>query len=124
MFQGSSSIITVGFRHHQTATNLHGFCLVTAVSPLIVCHHLHFLHSLSYFCHLYHCVIRMHLFLQVSRGKGLQFKRLEDFLKDSRRTHRDETRISRSEHRPADNLPLENHKLAFAVRIREYVLLN
>lgn len=66
----------------------------------------------------------MHLFFwfQVSRGKGLKFKRLEDFLKDSRRKQRDETRIRRSDHRPADPLPLENHKLAFAVRIREYVL--
>lgn len=56
---------------------------------------------------------------KVSRGKGLKFKRLEDFLKDSRRKHRDETRIRRFNHKPADPLPLENHKLAFAVRIRE-----
>uniref|UniRef100_A0A8C7NAG9 Ribosomal protein L7-like 1 n=1 Tax=Oncorhynchus kisutch TaxID=8019 RepID=A0A8C7NAG9_ONCKI len=36
------------------------------------------------------------VFIQVSKGKPLKFKCLEDFLKDSHRKHRDETRIRRS----------------------------
>uniref|UniRef100_H3DQT9 Ribosomal protein L7-like 1 n=1 Tax=Tetraodon nigroviridis TaxID=99883 RepID=H3DQT9_TETNG len=46
---------------------------------------------------------------KISRGKPLKFKRLENFLKDSHRKHRDECRIRRS----------QKNKLAFAVRIRE-----
>ncbi|TDH00031.1 hypothetical protein EPR50_G00183130 [Perca flavescens] len=42
---------------------------------------------------------------KVSKGKPLKFKRLEDFLKDSHKGHRDETRIRRSEHRPPCLLP-------------------
>ncbi|XP_042370667.1 60S ribosomal protein L7-like 1 [Plectropomus leopardus] len=56
---------------------------------------------------------------KVSKGKPIKFKRLEDFLKDSHRKHRDETRIRRSEHRPPPPLPPAKNKLAFAVRIRE-----
>ncbi|KAF7654470.1 hypothetical protein LDENG_00069010 [Lucifuga dentata] len=55
---------------------------------------------------------------KVSHGKPLKFKRLEDLLKDSHKKHRDETRIRRSQHRPAAPLPPAN-RLAFAVRIRE-----
>uniref|UniRef100_A0A8C7WTK5 Large ribosomal subunit protein uL30 N-terminal eukaryotes domain-containing protein n=1 Tax=Oryzias sinensis TaxID=183150 RepID=A0A8C7WTK5_9TELE len=56
---------------------------------------------------------------KVARGKPLNFKRLEDFLKDGHIKHRDETRIRRSKHRPAPPLPPAGNKLAFAVRIRE-----
>ncbi|KAM6915058.1 60S ribosomal protein L7-like 1 [Xenentodon cancila] len=55
---------------------------------------------------------------KVSRGRPLKFKRLEEFLKDSHTKHRDETRIRRSQHRPAAPLPPAENKLAFAVRIR------
>lgn len=55
---------------------------------------------------------------KVSKGKPLRFKRLEDFLKDSHKKHRDECRIRRTEHRPAPAVPPSN-KLAFVVRIRE-----
>ncbi|XP_068609690.1 60S ribosomal protein L7-like 1 [Brachionichthys hirsutus] len=56
---------------------------------------------------------------RVSKGKPVPFKRLEDFLKDSHRAHRDETRIQRAKHRPPAPLPPAKNKLAFAVRIRE-----
>uniref|UniRef100_A0A4W5NWK7 Ribosomal protein L7-like 1 n=1 Tax=Hucho hucho TaxID=62062 RepID=A0A4W5NWK7_9TELE len=56
---------------------------------------------------------------KVSKGKPLKFKRLEDFLKDSHRKHRDETRIRRADHRPAPAMPPAKNRLAFAVRIRE-----
>ncbi|KAM4632788.1 60S ribosomal protein L7-like 1 [Polymixia lowei] len=56
---------------------------------------------------------------KVSKGKPLKFKRLEDFLKDSHRAHRDDTRIKRMRQRPAAPLPPAKSKLAFAVRIRE-----
>ncbi|KAJ0061284.1 hypothetical protein NL108_014811, partial [Boleophthalmus pectinirostris] len=55
----------------------------------------------------------------VSKGKPLKFKRLEDFLKDSHKKHRDESRLRRNEHRPATALPPATNKLAFVVRIRE-----
>lgn len=55
---------------------------------------------------------------RVSKGKALPFKRLEEFLRDGHRCHRDETRIKRALRRPAMTLP-PNNKLAFAVRIRE-----
>lgn len=70
----------------------------------------------------YRCSIMYFCMIQVSRGKGLKFKRLEDFLKDSHRKHRDETRIRRLEHKPPEPLPPAKNRLAFAVRIREYVL--
>uniref|UniRef100_A0A8C8EPQ7 Large ribosomal subunit protein uL30-like ferredoxin-like fold domain-containing protein n=1 Tax=Oncorhynchus tshawytscha TaxID=74940 RepID=A0A8C8EPQ7_ONCTS len=53
---------------------------------------------------------------------GLPFKRLEDFLKDSHRKHRDETRIRRSAHRPAPAMPSAKNRLAFAVRIRDALI--
>ncbi|KAM3861659.1 60S ribosomal protein L7-like 1 [Diretmus argenteus] len=56
---------------------------------------------------------------KVTKGKPLKFKRLEDFLKDSHRCQRDETRLRRTEHRPAPPLPPAKNKLAFAMRIRE-----
>ncbi|XP_020795038.1 60S ribosomal protein L7-like 1 [Boleophthalmus pectinirostris] len=56
---------------------------------------------------------------KVSKGKPLKFKRLEDFLKDSHKKHRDESRLRRNEHRPATALPPATNKLAFVVRIRE-----
>ncbi|XP_068432916.1 60S ribosomal protein L7-like 1 [Clinocottus analis] len=56
---------------------------------------------------------------KVSKGKPLKFKRLEDFLKDSHKRHRDDTRIQRAEHRPRPPLPAAKSKLAFAVRIRQ-----
>ncbi|XP_020512633.1 60S ribosomal protein L7-like 1 [Labrus bergylta] len=56
---------------------------------------------------------------KISKGKPLKFKRLEDFLKDSHKHHRDETRIKRAEHRPRAPLPPAKNRLAFAIRIRE-----
>lgn len=56
---------------------------------------------------------------KVSKGKPLKFKRLEDFLKDSHKRHRDDSRIRRAEHRPPAPLPPAKNRLAFAVRIRE-----
>ncbi|XP_047244882.1 60S ribosomal protein L7-like 1 isoform X1 [Girardinichthys multiradiatus] len=56
---------------------------------------------------------------KVTKGKPLKFRRLEDFLKDCHKKHRDETRIRRADHRPAAPLPPEKNKLAFAMRIRE-----
>lgn len=58
-------------------------------------------------------------FNQVSKGKPLKFKRLEDFLKEKHRKHRDETRINRADHRPPTPLPPSKNRLIFAVRIRE-----
>ncbi|CAB1444841.1 unnamed protein product [Pleuronectes platessa] len=56
---------------------------------------------------------------KVSKGKGLKFKRLEDFLKDSHKRNRDESRIRRLKVRPPAPLPPAKNQLAFAVRIRE-----
>ncbi|XP_046877418.1 60S ribosomal protein L7-like 1 [Hypomesus transpacificus] len=56
---------------------------------------------------------------KVCKGKPLKFKRLEDFLKESHRKHRDETRINRAHRRPAAPLPPAKNRLVFAVRIRE-----
>ncbi|KAL6096238.1 rpl7l1 [Pungitius sinensis] len=53
------------------------------------------------------------------KGKPLKFKRLEEFLKQSHRSHGDDTRIERLRHRPPAPLPPAKSKLAFAVRIRE-----
>nr|XP_057901862.1 60S ribosomal protein L7-like 1 [Doryrhamphus excisus] len=55
---------------------------------------------------------------KVSKGKSIQFKRLEDFLKDSHRKHRDESRLWRLRRKAPDPPPPAKHKLAFAVRIR------
>ncbi|KAM9027883.1 LOW QUALITY PROTEIN: large ribosomal subunit protein uL30-like 1 [Ara ararauna] len=51
-------------------------------------------------------------------GKILQFKRLEAFVQDSWRKHRDDTRLRRMEQRPATAAPQE-HKLAFVVWIAD-----
>ena len=58
------------------------------------------------------------MFLQVSKGKPLRFKRLEDILREGHRASRDETRIRRCKQRPPPALP-PNNRLAFAVRIKE-----
>uniref|UniRef100_A0A1A8LQ76 Ribosomal protein L7-like 1 n=1 Tax=Nothobranchius pienaari TaxID=704102 RepID=A0A1A8LQ76_9TELE len=55
---------------------------------------------------------------RISKGKPLKFKRLEDFLKDSHKKHRDDTRLQRANHRPPAPLPPTKNKLAFVVRIR------
>ncbi|KAH0615952.1 hypothetical protein JD844_026628 [Phrynosoma platyrhinos] len=54
------------------------------------------------------------------KGKQIKFKRLETFLRDSHRKHRDDVRLRRMEHKPGLRLvPEEGHKLAFVVRIAE-----
>uniref|UniRef100_A0A1A8FSZ9 Ribosomal protein L7-like 1 n=1 Tax=Nothobranchius korthausae TaxID=1143690 RepID=A0A1A8FSZ9_9TELE len=55
---------------------------------------------------------------RISKGKPLKFKRLEDFLKDSHKKHRDDTRLQRANHRPPVPPPPAKNKLAFVVRIR------
>ncbi|XP_007428072.1 60S ribosomal protein L7-like 1 [Python bivittatus] len=50
-------------------------------------------------------------------GKQITFKRLEVFLGDSRRKHRDDVRLRRMEHKPGQLIMPDGHKLAFAVRI-------
>ncbi|XP_035276106.1 60S ribosomal protein L7-like 1 [Anguilla anguilla] len=56
---------------------------------------------------------------KVQKGRPLKFKRLEEFLRNSKRKHRDETRLRRNAHRPPPALPPAKNRLAFAVRIRE-----
>ncbi|XP_043075383.1 60S ribosomal protein L7-like 1 [Puntigrus tetrazona] len=56
---------------------------------------------------------------KVHKGIPLKFKRLEDFLKNSKRRNRDETRLARLKHRPPPPLPPAKNNLVFAVRIRE-----
>ncbi|XP_009632309.1 60S ribosomal protein L7-like 1 [Egretta garzetta] len=51
------------------------------------------------------------------RGKQIQFKRLEAFVRDSWRRHRDDTRLRRMEQRPGQTAVPQEHKLAFVVRI-------
>ncbi|XP_051731596.1 60S ribosomal protein L7-like 1 [Ctenopharyngodon idella] len=53
------------------------------------------------------------------KGIPLKFKRLEEFLKNSKRKHRDETRLKRLKQRPPPAMPPAKHGLMFAVRIRE-----
>ncbi|KFQ18529.1 60S ribosomal protein L7-like 1, partial [Merops nubicus] len=53
------------------------------------------------------------------RGKQIQFKRLETFLRDSWRRHRDDVRLRRMEQRPGQTAPPEECKLAFVVRIAD-----
>ncbi|XP_026553759.1 60S ribosomal protein L7-like 1 [Pseudonaja textilis] len=50
-------------------------------------------------------------------GKQIRFKRLEVFLRDSQRKHRDDVRLRRMEHKPGQMIMPDGHKLAFAVRI-------
>ncbi|NXP77080.1 RL7L protein, partial [Ramphastos sulfuratus] len=54
---------------------------------------------------------------KLQRGKQIQFKRLEAFVRDSWRKHRDVTRLRRMEQRPGQAALPQEHKLAFAVRI-------
>ncbi|KAL0967478.1 hypothetical protein UPYG_G00252770 [Umbra pygmaea] len=54
-----------------------------------------------------------------SKDKVLKFKRLEEFLQDSRNKLRDEARLRRDKQRPPPPMPLARNKLAFAVRIRD-----
>ncbi|KAJ8355415.1 hypothetical protein SKAU_G00182090 [Synaphobranchus kaupii] len=56
---------------------------------------------------------------KVQKGRPLKFKRLEEFLKNSKRKHQDETRLRRAAHRPPPALPPAKNRLAFAVRIRQ-----
>ncbi|XP_019740588.1 60S ribosomal protein L7-like 1 [Hippocampus comes] len=56
---------------------------------------------------------------KVCKGAPIKFKRLEDFLKDSHKKHRDDTRIRRLTERPPAPLPPAKYKLAFAIRIRD-----
>ncbi|XP_051510504.1 60S ribosomal protein L7-like 1 [Myxocyprinus asiaticus] len=56
---------------------------------------------------------------KVQKGIPLKFKRLEEFLKNSKRRHRDEARLARLKQRPTPALPPAKHSLVFAVRIRE-----
>uniref|UniRef100_A0A1A7YDA0 Ribosomal protein L7-like 1 n=1 Tax=Iconisemion striatum TaxID=60296 RepID=A0A1A7YDA0_9TELE len=55
---------------------------------------------------------------KISKGKPSNFKRLEDFMRDSHKKHRDDTRLRRADHRPPALLPPAKNKLAFVVRIR------
>ncbi|XP_054248195.1 60S ribosomal protein L7-like 1 [Indicator indicator] len=56
---------------------------------------------------------------KLQRGKQIQFKRLEAFVRDSWRKHRDVTRLRRMEQRPGQAVLPQEHKLAFAVRIAD-----
>ncbi|KAM6301264.1 ribosomal protein uL30-like [Aegotheles albertisi] len=51
------------------------------------------------------------------KGKQIQFKRLEAFVRDSWRKHRDNVRLRRMELRPGETAAPQEHKLAFVVRI-------
>ncbi|KAJ7406745.1 60S ribosomal protein L7-like 1 [Willisornis vidua] len=51
------------------------------------------------------------------KGKQIQFKRLETFVRDSWRKRRDDTRLRRMEQRPGQAAAPQEHKLAFVVRI-------
>ncbi|NXD12805.1 RL7L protein, partial [Nothocercus nigrocapillus] len=53
------------------------------------------------------------------KGKQIQFKRLETFVRDSWRKHRDEVRLRRMKQRPGGVAVPQDHKLAFVVRIAE-----
>lgn len=56
---------------------------------------------------------------QEQKGRPVRFKRLEEFLREGKRQHRDERRIQRANHRPPTDLPAPKNSLAFVVRIRE-----
>ncbi|NXW17311.1 RL7L protein, partial [Circaetus pectoralis] len=51
------------------------------------------------------------------KGKQIQFKRLEAFVRDSWRKHRDDIRLRRMEQGPRQTPVPQEHKLAFVVRI-------
>ncbi|NXJ64125.1 RL7L protein, partial [Rostratula benghalensis] len=55
---------------------------------------------------------------KLQKGKQIQFKRLETFVRDSWRKHRDNVRLRRMEQRPRQMMAApQEHKLAFVVRI-------
>ncbi|NXN29449.1 RL7L protein, partial [Nycticryphes semicollaris] len=55
---------------------------------------------------------------KLQKGKQIQFKRLEAFVRDSWRKHRDNVRLRRMEQRPGQMTAApQEHKLAFVVRI-------
>ncbi|MBN3271661.1 RL7L protein, partial [Polyodon spathula] len=56
---------------------------------------------------------------KLQRGKPLKFKRLENFLWESRQKHRDEIRLNRAAHRPNREILPSKPRLVFAVRIRQ-----
>ncbi|POI26851.1 hypothetical protein CIB84_009399 [Bambusicola thoracicus] len=56
---------------------------------------------------------------KVQKGKQIQFKRLETFVRDSWRKRRDDVRLRRMEQRPVQVAVPKEHKLAFVVRITE-----
>ncbi|XP_055495904.1 60S ribosomal protein L7-like 1 [Leucoraja erinacea] len=56
---------------------------------------------------------------KLQKGKKIRFKRVENFIKDSRRKYRDEVRFVRMVKKPDWNNVPEGQKLAFAVRIRQ-----
>ncbi|NXY85389.1 RL7L protein, partial [Alcedo cyanopectus] len=56
---------------------------------------------------------------KLQRGKQIQFKRLEAFVRDSWRRHRDDVRLRRMEQRAGPVAPPEEHRLAFVVRIMD-----
>uniref|UniRef100_A0A4W3GJ71 Ribosomal protein L7-like 1 n=3 Tax=Callorhinchus milii TaxID=7868 RepID=A0A4W3GJ71_CALMI len=56
---------------------------------------------------------------KVQRGKQIRFKRVENFVRDSRRKYRDEIRLIRLSKKPGDTAIPSGQKLVFAVRIRE-----
>ncbi|CAM4689267.1 hypothetical protein PO909_010369 [Leuciscus waleckii] len=53
------------------------------------------------------------------KGIPLKFKRLEEFLINSKRKHRDDTRLARLKERPPPAMPPAKNGLVFAARIRE-----
>uniref|UniRef100_A0A8C2SVG3 Ribosomal protein L7 like 1 n=1 Tax=Coturnix japonica TaxID=93934 RepID=A0A8C2SVG3_COTJA len=56
---------------------------------------------------------------KIQKGKQIQFKRLEAFVRDSWRQCRDDVRLRRMEQRPRQVAVPKEHKLAFVVRIAE-----
>ncbi|XP_066532730.1 60S ribosomal protein L7-like 1 [Hoplias malabaricus] len=55
---------------------------------------------------------------KVPKGQDIKFVRLEEFLKDSKKRHRDNVRLQRAKHRPPPPMPPAKNTLAFAVRVR------
>ncbi|KFP87551.1 PREDICTED: 60S ribosomal protein L7-like 1, partial [Apaloderma vittatum] len=53
------------------------------------------------------------------KGKQIQFKRLESFVRDSWRKNRDNTRLRRMGQKPGQTEPPQEQKLAFVVRIAD-----
>ncbi|KAM9495595.1 60S ribosomal protein L7-like 1 [Clarias gariepinus] len=56
---------------------------------------------------------------KTKKGRGLKFKRLEEFQRCSWRKKRDEVRLMRAQRRPPPALPPSKNSLVFAVRVRE-----